>query len=98
MVLDVKAEWLKEKQDAARAMKADGVSIDQIQKYTGLTPEDIEALDWQGILVKMAGTPSARLFFSFAPNFCRFIANLLSIFEEFPGNLPKYLPNGARII
>jgi len=42
---EVKAEWLKEKQDAARAMKADGVSIDQIQKYTGLTPEDIEALD-----------------------------------------------------
>jgi predicted transposase/invertase (TIGR01784 family) len=30
--------------EAARSMKADGFSPEQIQKYTGLSPEDIEAL------------------------------------------------------
>jgi predicted transposase/invertase (TIGR01784 family) len=39
-----KAKVQQEKLDSARRMKADGLTPEQIQKYTGLPPEDIKAL------------------------------------------------------
>ena len=39
-----RAEGLAEKMEAARKMKADGLAVEMICKYTGLSPEQVAAL------------------------------------------------------